>query len=186
MFPDDEDEFDDQDEFAPQARAEALRKETYDRTRGQEDRAFFDGLAKQEDERHHRARRERDKLLLVIGEARQKLRHKQEELRAIEDKIRMEEDTITLEGKREYRREAKALTLEKEGVVPVVPTGIESGVEGAHAVVDSELLVARAMLHVKDLEAKKADLLRVLSDMKSDLSGQERTLSQLEHQVARM
>ena len=185
----DDDEDDDEDDEQDEAgNAETLRRETAEQARGKEDRSFYDNLAKQEDERHNAMRKDKNHRSLLVGEARQKLRHKDAEVKALGLKIQMEEDRIVFEQKKAYRNDATLpsdvatpplVRLEPE-VIPILSRDIDP------KDMDEEFSIERAQAHIKQLKEQKAELDKVVAEMRAKLSEEERALSQLEHQIMRM
>ena len=189
MYDDEDDDDDDLDEIDTEINSETLRREDAESVRGIEDRAFYDNLAKKEDERHNEMRKDKQKRTLAVGEMRQKMRHKDAEAKALEMKIRLEEDRIVFEQKKAYRRDAKEILggapvervqSEVKEKIPILSRDIDP------KDVDEEFSIERAQAHIKQLREQKVELDKVIAQMRAKLSDEERTLSQLEHQVARM
>lgn len=178
---DDEEEDDDEGEIGLDT--EIARRESAEITRGQEDRAFSDGLAKQEDERHNAMRKDIAKRALVVGELQQKLRHKQAELRILEQAIVAEQDIIAYETKKAYRRGAHSPEDESPDTagepIPILTRDIPQKD-------NTEFSIERAEAHVKQLVSQKDDMAKVLADMAEHLHEEERALSQLNHAIMRM
>ena len=179
MYDDEED--DDEGEIGLDT--ELARRESAEITRGQEDRAFSDGLAKQEDERHNAMRKDIARRALVVGELQQKLRHKQAELRVLEQAIVAEQDIIDYETKKAYRKGAQTIEGEVEEseaeVIPILTRDIPQKD-------NAEFSIERAEAHVKQLVSQKDDMAKVLADMAGHLHEEERALSQLNHTIMRM
>ena len=190
MYDDDEfgDEEDD-DEISEAQVAEDDRRVAAEGTRGIEERAFYDDLAKREDEKHNALRKDKQRRTLLVGEARQKLRHKEAEVTALAQKIHIEEDRMALEKKRLYRKNAKDIV---DGVVVEEPVRAEPEVipilsrDIAPNDMDEEFSIERAEIHIKQLGEQKAELEKVVAEMKMKLNEDERALSQIEHQIMRM
>ncbi len=181
---DDEDD-DEEDEIDVAIDAETSRREEAEVSRGKEDRAFYDGLAKTEDERHNAMRVDMQKRSLAVGELRQKLRHKEAELRVLEMKITMEEDIIDYEKKKKYR--SAALDTPVVPGVPVVAAPIPiltKDIDPKDG--DGEFSVERAEAHIKQLHSEKKEFEKGLKEMKDNLNEEERALSQMQHQLMRM
>ena len=89
------DEFDEEDEDTELALAASHRaRDEAFHQRGIEDRAFYDDLAKKEDERHNAMKKDIAQRSLELGELRQKLRHRDTALRTIQNEIAIERDRI--------------------------------------------------------------------------------------------
>ena len=185
----DEDD-DDEDEMDFEKDAETLRREGAEGARGIEDRAFYDNLAKKEDDRHNAMRKEIQRRTLAVGEIRQKVRHKEVEVKAFAEKIRMEEERILFEQHKSYRMDAREIL----GGQPVNSTPADMKPETIPILsrdinpndVDVEFSIERALVHIKQLVEQQSELAKVVAEMRAKLSEEERSLSQLEHQVARM
>ena len=186
----DDDEFDeDEDEISAEKDAETERREVAEGTRGIEDRAFYDDLAKKEDDRHNAMRKDKQKRTLLVGEMRQKLRHKDAEVRTLLQKIQVEEDRIIFEQKKAYRKDAKEIV---DGVVierPTPPPGeaipiLTKDIDPKY--LDEEFSIERAQAHIKQLKEEKVELEKVVAEMRAKLNEDERALSQIEHQIMRM
>ncbi len=179
---DDEDEEDEEGEL----NTEAVRREGAEETRGKDERAFYDDLAKKEDERHNAMRADLRKRSLATGELRQKLRHKQADVDAIAMKIRIEQDRIDYEQKKIYRIHSGDTTSMSDEV-PVLPIPILSkDIKTSSTDVSSEFSIERAQMHVKQLETEKEEAEKELKIKLDSLHEEERALSQLEHALMRM
>ncbi len=187
---DDDDEEDDEDEIDLEKDAETLRREGAEGVRGIEDRAFYDNLAKKEDDRHNAMRKDVQKRTLAVQEIRQKVRHQETEVKTFAEKIRVEEERILFEQHKTYRKDAQAISggvpveapaiPEQPEVIPILSRDI------LRSSVDEEFSIERATAHIKQLEEERSTLAKVVVEMRAQLSEEERSLSQLEHQVARM
>ncbi len=171
---DDEDD-DDEEEIDLEQDAEVVRREGAEEARGKDERAFYDDLAKKEDERHNAMRKDLQKRSLALGELRQKLRHTQVEVDAIAVKISVEEDRIDLERKKVYQHTGDTPVL-----IPILSKDILP--DGA----SSEFSIERAQAHVKQLQVQKAEAEKELKEKLMYLHEEERALSQLEHTIVRM
>ena len=180
---DDKDDEEDDDEGEIGLGTEMARRESAEIARGQEDRAFSDGLAKQEDDRHNAMRKDIAKRALVVGELQQKLRHKQAELRILEQSVVAEQDIIDYETKKSYRMDAhtreETPLLDSVEPIPILTRDIPQKD-------NTEFSIERAEAHVKQLISQKDDMAKVLGDMTSHLNEEERALSQLNHKIMRM
>lgn len=182
---DDEDGDDDEDEIDIAKDAETLRREEAEVSRGKSDRAFYDNLAKTEDERHNAMRVDMQKRSLAVGELRQKLRHKEADMRMLEMKITSEEDIIDYEKKKKYRSGASGVSaIPGEAVaaqpIPILTKDIDPKDGG------EEFSVERAEAHIKQLQSEKMEFEKHLREMRENLNEEERALSQLQHQLMRM
>ncbi len=181
---DDEDEDDDEGEIGLDA--EASRRDSAEVARGQADRAFSDGLAKQEDDRHNAMRKDIARRALIVGELQQKLRHKQAKLRILEQAIVAEQDIIDYENKKAYRKGAQDVettaSVEHETEAEVIPILTRDIPQKDNA----EFSIERAEAHVKQLVSEKDDMAKVLGEMTAHLHEEERALSQLNHSIMRM
>lgn len=177
-----DDEYD-EDEEESAGDAEDLRSEEFNTQRGKDDRAFYDDLAKKEDERHNAMRADIKKRSLVLGELEQKLRHKKTELRTLEMKIAEEKNAIDAAEKKVYRTTVGVSDGDERVQAEVIP--ILSRDIGKESSTD-EFSVSRALANIKQLEAEKAALESVISEMAVTVSEEERALSQLQHTLLRM
>lgn len=184
MYDDEDDEYEDDEEENFAANVEAARREDAEATRGKDERDFYDGLAKQEDVKHNAMRVEMQKRLLSLGELRQKLRHKEAELRTLESKIRVEEERIEYEAKKAYRSGTDdALEVSKEEIalpIPILSKDIDKNDVGV------EFSIERAKANTKQLEEEKVELGKVIKHMSIEISDEARALSQLQHSLLRM
>lgn len=180
MYDDEYDEDDEESEVDP----ESLRSEEFNTQRGKDDRAFFDDLAKKEDERHNAMRADIKKRSLLLGELQQKLRHKKTELHTLEMKIREEENAIDMAQKKVYRTTVGVSDGSEGGgsaeVIPILSRDI--GKENS----TDEFSVSQAEAHIKQLEEERIALAKVIGEMSVTVSDEERTLSQLQHTLLRM
>ena len=184
MYDDDEeDEYEDEEDTSTQD-AETLRREDAAVASGKENRAFYDGLAKDEDNRHNAMRVEMQKRALTLGDLRQKLRHKEAELHTLESKIRIEADRIDYEAKKKYRMGtddvAPIAAEEVARPIPILSKDIDPKDGGA------EFSIERANASIKQLEEEKIELKKTLSEMNSVISDEARVLSQLQHSLLRI
>ena len=181
---DDEDD-DDEDEGEIGLDAETVRREEAEVVQGKASRAFYDDLAKKEDDRHNAMRLDMQQRALAAGELRQKLRNKETELHALQLKITIEEDRIDYEKKKAYRLGGGESIATGDGATRSVPIPILSkDVDAKDA--DQEFSVEHAEIHIKQLQSEKLELEKVLSGMKEHLNEEERALSQLQHLLVRM
>lgn len=177
----DDDEFDDEEsEVDP----EEVRRDDAEVARGKDERAFYDGLAKAEDERHNAMRKDFAKRSLVAGEMRQKLRHKQQEIDAIAMKIQAEEDLIAFEQKKAYRSASMNPNISMSDVGE--PATVVSTKDAREKEATAEFSVERALMHVKQLQGEKSALEVELREKLDALHEEERALSQLQHTLLRM
>lgn len=179
----DDDEEDDEDGEDGNSAA-LLRSQDLAAQRGKDERAYYDGLAKKEDERHNAMRADMKKRLLMLGELRQKLRRKQAELRAIDMSIAEAQNIIDFEIKKAYRTNLGA--VEVDGVATPLPTiSILSKDVGAEST-NSEYVLSRAQSNIKQLQEEKLVLEKVIREMSVVISDEARALSQLQHTLLRM
>ncbi len=156
-------------------------------TRGKEDRAFYDGLAKQEDDRHRAMELDMRKRSLIVGELHGKMRHKETALHALDMSIRIIRERLEYEEKMKYRKAAIAGVLpdgaeEVPLVVAPIPI-LTKDIPKEEA--DNGFSTERALAEIKELESQKASLRGEIEDMREGISVEERALSQLHHQVMR-
>lgn len=181
-----DDEDDDEYEYEQDSAQdlETRRREDAAVASGKENRAFYDGLAKEEDIRHNAMRIEMQKRALKLGELRQKFRHKEAELRALESKIHIEEDRIDFEAKKKYRLGSHdASEVGVGGVtlpIPILSKDIDPKDSGA------EFSIERAQASIKQLKEEEVELKKVLREMNTAVSDEARALSQLQHSLLRM
>jgi len=176
---DDEDEYEEDDtENDP----ERLRSDEFNAQRGKDDRAFFDDLAKKEDERHNAMRADMKKRALVLSELDQKLRHKKTELHALEMKIMQEKDAIDFEQKKIYRMTVGMGNGDEASVraIPILSKDIDKEDD------DNGFSVSRAEANIKQMEEEKITLEKTISTMSVTVSEEQRALSQLQHTLLRM
>lgn len=182
--------YDDEDDDEEEAELdiETARREGAEVSRGKEERAFYDDLAKKEDERHNAMRADLAKRSIGAGELRQKLRHKQAEIDAIAAKISIEEERIALEGKKAYQSGAKEQGVSAPaGDVAIVNTeASETLVNPEELAATAEFSVERAAMHVKQLQAEMRERQQELDKELDSLHEEERALSQLQHAIMRM
>jgi len=184
MYDDDEeDEYEDEEDTSAQD-AETLRREDAATASGKENRAFYDGLAKEEDNRHNAMRLEMQKRALTLGDLRQKLRHKEAELHTLESKIQIEVGRIDYEAKKVYRLGTDSIpetqTEEIVRPIPILSKDIDPEDAGM------EFSIERAKANIKQFEEEKVELKKIISEMSSAVSDEARTLSQLQHSLLRM
>lgn len=183
MYDDEDDEDDDEGEIGVDA--ETVRREEAEVAQGKASRAFYDDLAKKEDDRHNAMRLDMQQRALAAGELRQKLRNKETELHALELKIAIEEDRIDYEKKKAYRLGGGETVAPGDETVRPTPIPILSkDIEAKDA--DQEFSVEHAEIRIKQLQGEKLELEKVLREMKERLNEEERALSQLQHQLVRM
>lgn len=180
MYDDEEDEDDVEDANS----AALLRSQGLAAQRGKDERAYYDGLAKKEDERHNAMRADMKKRLLMLGELRQKLRRKQAELRAIEMSIADAQNIIDLEIKKTYRTDSGVVGVDG-GTIPLPSIPILSKDIGAESA-NNEYLLSRVQSNIKQLQEEKLVLEKVIKEMSVVVSDEARTLSQLQHSLLRM
>ena len=177
----DVDDDDDEEEELPNPEDE--RRDEAEKTRGKDERAFYDGLAKAEDAKHDAMRKDYQKRQLVAGEIRQKLRHEQTAIDAITAKIALERERIDAEQRKKYRADAQNIVTD-DTPPPVVTEG---DVNAPEKDVDSpEFLIDLATSHIKQLEEEKETLERELKKKLEVLHEEERALSQIQYKLARM
>lgn len=183
----DDDYYDDEDEDADIFAASEARQKQEDaqRQRGVEDRAFFDDLAKKEDERHNAMRKDIAHRSLMLGELRQKMRHKDAELRAIKNEIDIERDRIDFETKKAYRRQANQPIDETgaptSGPIPILTKDIPQSATGGE-----EFSVERATVHMKQREDEYAAKKAEADLLQKKIDDEARALSELQHSLLRM
>lgn len=169
------------DEYDDEFDSESDRVEKAEAQRGIDDRAFYDDLAKKEDDRHNAMRADIKKRTLILGELEQKLRHKKTELHALEMRIMQEKDAIDLEQKKIYRTTVGVNDGEPSvRAIPILSRDID--------VPDSDngFSVARAEATIKQLEEERAVLEKAIGEMSLVVSDEARALSQLQHTLLRM
>lgn len=174
MYDNEEDEYEDEE-----INVENLRSDEFNAQRGKDDRAFFDDLAKKEDERHNAMRADLKKRTLMLGESQQKLRHKKTELHGLEMRITQEEDAIAYEAQKAYRVNA---TEHDPSAQPIPILSKDIGKEDSN----DEFSISRAEATIKQLQEEKLALEKVISEMSVTVSEEERALSQLQHTLLRM
>ncbi|KKU79811.1 MAG: EF hand domain protein [Parcubacteria group bacterium GW2011_GWA2_47_7] len=179
------DDDDDEDEEEDGTDPETERRADAEVARGKNDRAFYDNLAKEEDARHNAMRVDLQKRSLAVGELRQKLHHKESELRELSMKITIEEDRIDYEKKKAYRRGVGDIADTVGGQTHIESTPILSK-DIDPKDIDEEFSVERAEAHIKQMKSEKIELEEVLRDMLEHMHKEERALSQLQHQLIRM
>ena len=130
--------------------------------RGKDERAFYDGLAKKEDERHNAMRADMKKRLLSLGELRQKLRRKQAELHTIEMGIMEAQGIIDFEAKKAYRMDPGAIGAD-EGLTPAPAIPILSKDIGADET-NKEYTLSRVQSNIKQLQEEKSALETVIRE----------------------
>lgn len=184
MYDDEDDEYEDDEEENFAENAEAARREDAELTRGKDERVFYDGLAKQEDVKHNAMRVEMQKRSLTLGDLRQKLRHKEAELRTLESKIGAEEERIEYEARKAYRAgTGDVVEVSKEEItrpIPILSKDIDKNDVGV------EFSIERARANMKQLESEKVELDSVIKNMTIEISDEARALSQLQHSLLRM
>lgn len=181
MYDDDEEDEDDIEDGNSSAR---LRAEGLAAQRGKDERAYYDDLAKKEDERHNAMRADMKKRLLSLGELRQKLRHKQAELHTIEMSIAEAQDIIDYETKKAYRTDLGVAEI--DGGVTLAPSvpilSKDIGAENTN----NEYTLSRVQSNIKQLQEEKLALEKVIREMSVVVSDEARALSQLQHTLLRM
>ena len=181
----DEEAEDEAEEERQMEQAEAIREAG--QARAKDDRAFYDGLAKQEDDRHRAMELDMRKRSLAVGELHGKMRHKETELHALDMKLRIINERLEYEAKMKYIKDANGPapdgTIPEEPIVKAPIPILTKDIPKEEA--DNGFSTERALSEIKDLEFQKAELQREIDAMKEGVSVEERALSQIHHQLMR-
>ena len=173
---DDEDEY--EDEYASEiglSPADQAAKE-----RGVTDRAFFDDLAKQEDVKRRKMEIELQQRSMALGELRQKLSHKQKDLRAVEDKIAIESARLELIDKKAYQKPGGAV---EEARPQTLAPDISADQEDHKVKEEAPIPIHSDMKELlRELEQCKTEF----AIMNDKVQEEGRELSQLEYTMRRM
>ena len=170
-----DDDYDDEDYEDDAARVVA---ET-ERVSGEQDRAYFDNLAKENEDHTRTLKADLNRRVALISEMRQNIHRKEEDLRAVEVQIKSEKARTALLERKEYYKAAVAKGIMVDTEVHTTSTR-SNEVPGTH---DSPFVTQTVFVDINELTRTKEVLEEELKQMKEAMSVAERARATIERKI---